>query len=137
MKIIERITVLILLIICISCDRPNCKNTNLVFDKYSPESSEYKLELSKQIQVIGFENLDYWFDKYLKRNNKEFIEINVQNDSVCAKAIVEVKDWSKIEGLRKEINGYSGAKLNGLRMRIERVGNKVDFIYEDIDHIED
>lgn len=137
MKKIERIFILILLSLSIACNRQNCKNTNPIFEKFSPESSEYKLELDKQIGVIGFENLEYWFDKYLKRNNKEYIEINVQNDSLCAKAILEVKDWSKIEGLRKENNGYSGAKLKGLRMRIERVGNKVDFIYEDIDKIED
>lgn len=137
MKIIERITVLTLLIIFISCDRPNCKNTNPVFDKFVPESNEYKQELSKQIGVIGFENLDYWFDRYLKINSKEYIEVYVQNDSICAKAIVEVRDWSKIEGLRKENNGYSGVKLKGLRMRIEHVGNEVDFIYEGIDKIED
>jgi hypothetical protein len=137
MKTLTTVFISIILFTYIACDRPNCKNTNPIFDKFSPESSEYKLELSKQIQSVGFENLDYWFDKYLKINDKEYIEINVQNDSLCAKATVEVKNWSKIEGLRKEINGYRGAKLNGLRMRIERVGNKVDFIYEDIANIED
>jgi len=137
MKNIERIFSLILLCLSIGCNRPNCKNTNTVFEKFSPESSEYKLELNKQIGVIGFENLNYWFDRYLKRNNKEYIEIYVQNDSVCAKAILEVKDWSKLKGLRKEVNGFSGAKLIGLKMRTERVGDKVDFIYEDIDKIED
>ena len=137
MKTLTTVFISIILFTYIACDRPNCKNTNPIFDKFSPESSEYKLELSKQIQSVGFENLDYLFDKYFKINDKEYIVINVHNDSVCAKAIVEVKNWSKIEGLRKEINGYRGAKLNGLRMRIEHVGNKVDFIYEDIANIED
>lgn len=137
MKNIETIAILILLIICTACNRPNCKNTNPVFEKFSPESYEYKHELSNQIGIIGFENLNYWFDRYLKIKDKEYIEVYIQNDSVCAKAIVEVKNWSKITGLRKEKNGYKGAKLIGLRMRIEHVGNKVDFIYEDVEKIED
>lgn len=137
MKIIPRIFIAIFLTLVISCNKPNCKNTNPIFEKFLPESDEYKHELANQIKVIGFENLNYWFDKYSKKNNQESIEIYVQGDSLCAKAILEVKDWSKLKNLRKEVNGYNGAKLIGLRMRIESVGIKTNFIFEDIDNIED
>ena len=137
MKIFETTFIIIFFSLYTACDRPNCKNTNPIFEQFSPESNEYKSELSNQIALIGFENLNFWFDKYLKSKDKEYIEIYVQNDSVCAKATLEVKDWSKIEGLRKENNGYRGAKLIGLKWKTGRVGNEVNFIYIDIDKIED
>lgn len=137
MKTIQNLFVLIVLILSISCDRPNCKNSNPIFEKFPPESDEYKSELADKIGLIGIENLDYWFDKYHMTNNKEFIEVFVQNDSLCAKAILEVNDWSKIKGLRQVNNGYSGAKLNGLTMRIEKVGIQTRFILENLKSIDD
>ena len=128
---------LILIALQISCDRPSCQNTNPIFDKFEPQSNEYKYELAAQIRSVGFENLDYWFDRYLNENGKEFIEIYIQGKSLCAKSVVEVNDWSKIETLRKKVNGFHGAKLNGFQMRIEQIGKETHFIFEDVENIVD
>ena len=40
--------ILVLLLIClISCDRPECKNENPIFEAYEPNSKKYKDELDK------------------------------------------------------------------------------------------
>jgi hypothetical protein len=35
-----------LLLMVIACDRPDCTNTNPIFDQYLPESEEYKTGLT-------------------------------------------------------------------------------------------
>ena len=39
------LTMLGVVIFMTGCDRPGCKNTNPIFDKYSPQTKEYKDEL--------------------------------------------------------------------------------------------
>ena len=59
-----------LAILLSACDRPVCKNTNPVFDKYSPDSDEYKSELIKQLEVVDKTKLTYWFSQYVESAGK-------------------------------------------------------------------
>lgn len=120
-----------------SCNRPECRNINPVFDKFTFDTKEYKSELAKQIQSIGTENLSYWFDKYYKKAGKEFIVIHIQGGALCAKGEIQVNDWSKISGMRREVSGYSGAELSGLKIEIEQDSIGTNFIYDNIDRILD
>lgn len=122
----------------ISCDRPNCENKNPIFDKYDVNSTEYKMELINQINSFGQENLNYWFDSYMKENEKEYIVVNIQNKYLCAKGMIMVNDWNKIEGIKKtKGKGYVGAKLKGLTFNIEKDVNTIELIYKDIIRIVD
>ncbi|MBK6963176.1 MAG: hypothetical protein IPH20_04360 [Bacteroidales bacterium] len=56
----------VLAVAFIACDRPECKNTNQIFDNYSPESNEYKTELAKQLDRIDNSKLTYWFNEYVE-----------------------------------------------------------------------
>ncbi len=120
-----------------SCNRSECKNTNPTFDKFRPDTKEYKSELAKRLKSIGTNNLSYRFDKYLKKGGKEFIVIHIQGEEFCAKGEIQVNDWGKISGMRREISGYSGAELIGLKIEIKQDSLGTNFIYEDIDKIID
>jgi hypothetical protein len=121
-----------------SCDRSICDNKNPIFDKYDINSFEYKTELIKQIEKIGQKNLSYWFESYTKENEKEYIIINIQNDSLCAKGKILVNDWNKIEGIKRtKGQSYVGVKLKGLTFNIENDSNKIELIYKDITQIVD
>ena len=101
---------LVVILIAVSCDRPVCNNKNPIFDKYDISSFEYKAELVRAIEKIGQKNLSYWFEGYAEENEKEYIIINIQNDSLCAKGKILVTDWNKMEGIKKSKGqGYVGA----------------------------
>ena len=132
------IFILFVILTVVSCDRPICSNKNPVFDKYDINSFEYKTELLKQIEKIGQKNLSYWFESYIKENEKEYIIINIKNNSLCAKGKILVKDWNKIEEIKRtSAQSYVGAKLKGLTFNIENDSNKIELIYKDITRIVD
>jgi hypothetical protein len=123
------IFILFVILTVVSCDRPICSNKNPVFDKYDINSFEYKTELLKQIEKIGQKNLSYWFESYIKENEKEYIIINIKNNSLCAKGKILVKDWNKIEEIKRTSGqSYVGAKLKGLTFNIENDSNKIELI---------
>lgn len=119
-----------------SCDRKECKNNNPVFDQYKPESQEYKKELAKQMQQDGTENLTYWYNKSHEINGQEYLELFIQNDYVCAKGIIQVKDKAKRRGLESD-KGYSGAELRGVSIKTEDSPNGINFVLENIESIID
>ena len=132
------IFILFVILTVVSCDRPICSNKNPVVDKYDINSFEYKTELLKQIEKIGQKNLSYLFESYIKENEKEYIIINIKNNSLCAKGKILVKDWNKIEEIKRTSGqSYVGAKLKGLTFNIENDSNKIELIYKDITRIVD
>ncbi len=127
-----------LLIFLASCDRPNCKNTNSIFDSNGIETNVYKNELVKEMDKVGKENLTYWLSNYTEQNGKEFITVNIQGDGLCAKGLLQVNDWKNIEGIKRTKGvSYNGAELKGLTFDIVTNGESIDFIYKNIESIVD
>lgn len=121
-----------------SCDRPRCENKNPVFDEFSIDSNIYKEELIKQINAIGKDNLSYWFYSYYKKNERDYIVVNIQNDSLCTKGEFLVRDWNKIEGIKKRKGkGYVGAELRNFSFDVEKDSLNLDLIYKDLTYIID
>jgi hypothetical protein len=132
------IVILLAVLTTVSCDRPNCKNKNPIFEKYGLNSEEYKIELLSEIEKNGQNNLTYWFYSYIEENGKEYIIVNIQNDSLCAKGMIKVNDWKKIEGIKRtKGKGYVGAELKGLIFNVKKDSNKIEFVYEDLTRIID
>jgi hypothetical protein len=71
------------------------------------------------------------------RDGKEFILIHIQGDELCAKGELQVPDWNKISGLRRDVSGYHGAELKGLKMAIRQDSTGTNFIYQQVDRIID
>ncbi len=126
------------LIFLASCDRPDCKNTNPVFDSNGLESNTYKQELIKEMDRIGKSNLTYWLSSYSEQNGKEFITVNIQGGDLCAKGLLQVTDWKNIEGIKRNKGvSYIGAQLKGLTFDIITTEESVDFIYKNVERIVD
>jgi hypothetical protein len=119
----------------ISCDRSNCKNTNPIFDKYSPESEEYKTEL---VNYVDQDKLTYWLESYKSENNKEYISVHIQGESLCAVGVIRVVDWRGIEGIKRtKGKGYRGAELVGLKFIAVKDSSTTELVYTGIDYIFD
>lgn len=121
-----------------SCGRPDCKNTNSVFESNDIESKVYKKELAKEIKRIGKNNLTYWLSSYSVQNEQEFITVNIQGEGLCAKGLLQVNDWKNMEGIKRTKGvSYKGAQLKGLTFEILTNGESIDFIYKSIEGIVD
>jgi hypothetical protein len=138
MKVKSILILSTLIIFLASCDRPDCKNTNSVFDSNGLETNVYKQELIQEMDRIGKNNLTYWLSSYTEQNEKEFITVNIQGDGLCAKGLLQVNDWKNIEGIKRTKGvSYRGAQLKGLTFDIITNGESIDFIYNSIERIVD
>jgi len=133
--LLKTVTIFSVSIFIVSCDRPECKNINPVFDKYSPETREYKNELVKHLKRIDNSKLSYWLDKYQEDDSLQYLHVFIQGDGLCAKGVVTVNKWDdKLEGIHKaKGKGYSGAELTNLKID----STNTELIYQSIDAIVD
>ena len=136
---IKPLIVLSLLTFIVSCDRPECNNTNPVFDNYAPEAKEYKKELAKQLKSIDQSKLSYWFDKYAEEGNTQFLYVDIHGDNLCATGILTVKNvQNKIDGIiKKKGLGYSGAQLKDVRFEIIQDSIKSELVFLDLGAVVD
>lgn len=138
-NIIRTLTTFALLTFIASCDRPECENTNLIFEKYSPELKEYKDELVNQLAKVDRSKLTYWIDSYQEDKNSKYIYSHIQGDGLCAKIVLEIYDSEKgIKGIIKNKGkGYQGAELENLKFDIRQDSTSTNFIFQEIDGIID
>jgi len=121
-----------------SCDRPECKSNDPVFDKYTPETKEYKVELIRHLNAAGYSNVNYWIDKYIAVDGVEYMSVFIQGRGLCAKAILNISNGTGLEQYKKvKGGGYSGAGLRRLRYRIDSADGNYNFIFEQVDGIVD
>jgi len=123
----------------ISCDPPECHNTNPIFDTNPTESKVYQDELVKHLKAAGNSELIYTFESYVEKDRDTLLYVHVQNDSLCAWAAVKVVNSNgKIENLLKNKGkGYNGAILKNLQLQIVQDSLKTEVIYKDVDAIID
>jgi hypothetical protein len=123
----------------LACDRPQCTNSNPVFDGNPPVSAIYKDELLKQIDAEGENNLSYWLERYEERDGKAYLQFSVQGDGLCAVADVLVKEWDeKIAGIKRTKGmSYSGAEIKGLKFTVKRDSAHTELVYQSLDAIID
>ncbi|MEC4004324.1 hypothetical protein OX283_006630 [Flavobacterium sp. SUN052] len=138
-KLILYVFFLVFLLIETSCDKSNCKNTNVIFDKYSPETEVYKKELVEELSKIDKSKLTYWLDAYQEKNGLKYIQVSIQGDTLCAKIILVIKNSKKgIEEIIKNKGvGYVGAELKNLEFLTYLDYIKTEFIFKKISRIVD
>jgi len=107
----------LLLLLLAACSRPECTNTDAVFDKYPAESIEYRTELLTQMQKADLNKLSYWIDDVMLINNKRYLQVHIQADNLCAMALLEMGNWKK-ELTPGNMQGYAGAELKGLKYKV-------------------
>jgi len=127
-----------LYIIILSCNRPVCKNINPIFDKYKPNTEEYKAELAKQLEFVDRSKLSYWFWEYIDSTGQELLYFKITGDKLCAIIVLNVDKWNKLEELRQKKGvTFRGAEFIDLKFDIKQDSLKTEFIYRDFDRIID
>jgi hypothetical protein len=129
---------LLLSITLLSCDRPKCTNSNAVLLQHAPESNEYKAELIKQLNAPGHWDVAYWIDGYTTSNGREYMIAYIQDVTLCAKALLDITKTDELKQFKKVAGkSYSGARLRGLKYRIDSTNGNYDFVFEHVSWIED
>ena len=67
-----------------SCDKPDCKNKNPIFDANLPFTTAYKKELVRQIRQSDLGDLSYWVHSYKETNGIPYLEIDIVGKNLCA-----------------------------------------------------
>jgi len=121
-----------------SCDRPKCENSNPVFQSNAPDSKVYKEELVRQLKMVDEAQLTYWLKKYEDKNGEESLFFNIQGDGLCAILHLTVKNWDKLEDVRKRKGvGRRGAEFTNLMFEINQDSTTTEFIYQTYDRLLD
>ena len=127
-----------LLLSLIACDRPACTNENPIFDQNEPSSKVYKDELVKQLQSVDATKLKYWLAEYEAQQNEEFLHFYVQGEGVCAKMVLTVNEWDRLENVRRlKGKSYRGAEFTNLVFDIQQDAKQTAFVYKDFGRIID
>jgi hypothetical protein len=109
---------IILVMFFYSCNSGECKNTNPIFNKYSPVENDYKVELAHQIQlaVQNKVGVNYFFEKLVKDGDSLFLHCKVKSENICAIMVMEVSKPNELLSriIEKNGMGYRGAGLTGL-----------------------
>ena len=111
-------------------------NQEPVFDKFEPTDKEYKDKLAEKIKTDA--DISCYFNQILKIDNKDYMEISFEGHDYKAIGFVIIKDWKKLEGIRKAQGlGYRYAELNGLQVKIIPDSKGAILVYKDLDWIID
>jgi hypothetical protein len=105
-----------------ACDRPECKNTNPIFEQHAYDSRPYLEELIKEIAKRDPKDLSYWMHTWEIRDYKRHMVVHVQGDGLCAKAFLTYPDDETAERPKKRnytsAGGARGAEIIGLRFEL-------------------
>ncbi len=128
----------VLFVTGVSCDRPECKNTNPIFDKYQPNSEVYKRELAEQLKNVDSNQLSYWLKDYEEREGQTYLHFYIQGDGLCAVLVLTMQQWDKLERF-KEVKGQGrfNAEFVNLKFEIQQDSLTTNFIYQTFDRMID
>lgn len=127
---IRSLTIISLALIVFACDRPECINSNPVFDLNPPTSKVYKDELVKKLETIDQSTLTFWLKKYESVNEKEQLYFYIQGENLCAEIVLTMKHWNKLERVRaKKGVSFRGAQFTDLKFDIYQGSTSTDFVY--------
>lgn len=128
----------VLVLFFTACVRQDCKNENLLFEKYPIDSKEYINELTRILKGNDETNISFWFDRYEKQEGKEYLFVDINGKKFCAKGKILVTDWNKLEDIQRTKGmGYRGAGLIGLTLDYLQDSTSTVLVYKNIDHISD
>ncbi|MFK7933290.1 MAG: hypothetical protein AB8G22_07260 [Saprospiraceae bacterium] len=76
----------------------SCQSENPVFQEFAFDTKEYQRELIKLLKTSDLSNTYFYFGKYV---DPQHIMIQVQNENICAEALVTVR---RMEGKGQFMN---------------------------------
>lgn len=138
LKLARILLPIIAMFLALACDRPDCTNTNPVFDQNTPESKEYKDELINELKRADESEITYWLKSYEEKYGREYLIFNVQGDGICAVMEINLTKWDGLEDLREKKGvSYRGAQFTGLEYEVRRTDYETQFIFSGYERIID
>lgn len=114
-----------------------CHHPNAIFDKYSITSKKYKKELMEILKRTDSNKVAYYVGSYVVRNGKQFLYIYVKGDSLCANAVLDITNTTKLDDYKKAKGlYYYGCTLYGLKYKIDTMREDCSFIFESLDSMQ-
>jgi hypothetical protein len=134
-KLRVALRLLVVAVLLNACSRPECHNTNPVFDQNSPYSKVYKDELIAQLKTVSKEDVRYWIDTYEGRNGEVFLHLFVQGGDLCAKAVLTIpperdEKLHQKKGNWKHGYGSRGAEVIGLKYDMVQTSETTELIFQ-------
>lgn len=107
------------LLLASACGKPDCNNTNPVFDQYGTDEETYQQELIRQLKSANQGEMTFWIAGYAERNGRPHLLVDMVGEGICAQGWVRIDDPSGIEHVvRNQARGYRGAELVGLQLEV-------------------
>lgn len=115
-----------------SCEqRPECKNTNPVFEQANPAELSYKKELVERMSEADYTKLRFWYEDLKKEGDRNYLVIHIQGEDICAEAQILVLDWHRLEEIRdSEGKALRGKEIKGLRIGVQEDPFGLELLYK-------
>jgi hypothetical protein len=99
-----------------SCDRSSCETDNPVLLNNEVLSKIYQREVVNQIELTGDETLRFWLSDYLEKNEQHYLVFYIQNDNLCAEAVMHIdhNDEAFSELIKIKGQGRFNAEFRGV-----------------------
>ena len=103
-----------------SCDRSSCETDNPVLLNNEVLSKIYQREVVNQIELTGDETLRFWLSDYLEKNEQHYLVFYIQNDNLCAEAVMHIdhNDEAFSEIVKIKGQGRFNAEFRGVTFDI-------------------
>ena len=127
-----------LIFIMLSCDRPDCRNMNSIFNEFKPTDESYKRELVKQLKLTDTKDLSFWLLEQVEIEEQIFLIFSIQGHGLCSKIAIRVDHPGKLKSvIEKDGVSFRGAQFVGLTFDIEQDSLSTQFVYKDFDKLID
>lgn len=124
----------LLLLLATACGKPDCNNTNPVFDQYGTDEEAYQQELIRQLKGANQDKMTFWIAGYAARNGHPHLLVDMVGEGICAQGWVRINDASGLEKVvRNQSRGYRGAELVGLRLEV----SDNELVYRSVQRVAD
>ncbi len=130
------LSVLAICVLMAACNRPECKNTNPIFENNKPDAIAYRQSLHEELSTA--KDVRYWANEYIEQDGKAYMFANVQNNNICATAIFDITNTRGLENYREaKGKSYSGSEITDLRYDVVSDSNGYHYILQSIGRIID
>jgi hypothetical protein len=122
----------------VGCNNHRCA-TGAMYDLYDTVANkDYAMEVVGRLSRVAPEKMDVYMGDYSAENGREYLQVTMHSDSVCAVVKMDVTDCAEINDVKeKKGMGYRSAGIRGLKYKIDSGGRVVRFVMESIEDIID